>query len=393
MTSDKTVSINGRTYDAITGLPVAAPAHKAPQKKAAPSRAATPKVAASTVTLKKQITPTTKKTATPRISRGTTTSEIVHGSTVQRSQTLRRRATKKPEVKPRVIKARPTPGRHMDIARSTNVSKFAKHPVIEQPVTAKTTSTKEVAVPAAKPVAKPTTKPVAKPAVKPVAKKLARTNTNEKPDRAPTHHPVAARALQRSQKKTPVIAAAPTTKQVKDAAIDRALKTPKVPAQKTRKRTLIKNAVFRRSVIISAIAIVIIALAITIYRVVPSISVSIAAAQAGISASYPEYTPDGYSLSHPVTYSDGEVSLKFASHSNDNYYTITQTRSSWDSSAVLDNIVTPAADANYITTKERGLTIYSYDAHATWVNGGILYQIASKAPLSGDQIRKIATSL
>ena len=120
---------------------------------------------------------------------------------------------------------------------------------------------------------------------------------------------------------------------------------------------------------------------------------SIAAAQAGIEASYPEYTPDGFSLSQPVTYSEGEVDLKFTSNSNDHYYTVSQARSSWDSSAVLDKVITPAAGANYVTTKERGLTIYTYDMSAAWVNGGILYQIDSNAPLSGDQIRRIATSL
>jgi len=55
--------------------------------------------------------------------------------------------------------------------------------------------------------------------------------------------------------------------------------------------------------------------------------------------------------------------------------------------------VTREAGANYVTTKERGLTIYTYDSTAVWVSGGILYRIDSKAPLSGDQIRHIATSL
>ena len=94
-----------------------------------------------------------------------------------------------------------------------------------------------------------------------------------------------------------------------------------------------------------------------------------------------------------MTFSDGQVTLKFASNSNDNYYTVDQVRSSWDSSAVLDNVVTPEAGANYVTTKERGLTIYTFESSAAWVNGGILYQIDSKAPLTGDQIRRIATSL
>ena len=98
-------------------------------------------------------------------------------------------------------------------------------------------------------------------------------------------------------------------------------------------------------------------------------------------------------MSQPVTFSDGEVTLRFTSNSGPGEYTIVQSRSSWDSSAVLDNVVKKSAGDNYVTTQERGLTIYSYENNATWVNGGILYTIESDAPLSGEQIRHIATSL
>jgi hypothetical protein len=131
------------------------------------------------------------------------------------------------------------------------------------------------------------------------------------------------------------------------------------------------------------------------YVNIPSLSVGFASAQAGIKATYPEYRPDGYKLHQPVTYKDGEVTLEFKSTTTDKGYTIVQTRSSWDSSAVLDNVVRKATGDNYITTQERGLTIYSYNesSNAVWVNGGILYTITSTAPLSGEQIRHIATSL
>ncbi|HWT39912.1 MAG TPA: DUF4367 domain-containing protein, partial [Dongiaceae bacterium] len=146
-------------------------------------------------------------------------------------------------------------------------------------------------------------------------------------------------------------------------------------------------------IIIGVIILVIFGALYAIYRLVPSISVGIAASQAGVSATYPEYIPDGFTLSQPVSYSDGQVVLKFTSNSNDTSYTITQTRSSWDSSAIVDNIVQPKVGDNYVTTKERGLTIYSYNNSASWVNGGVLYTIDSSASLSGDQIRHIATSL
>ena len=339
MAQHKTVTVNGRLYDAVTGLPI--------EEVQVTDSAKTP--------IKKPKT-TPKPKAAPRTNRGVTNSEIVH-STAQRSQTLNRRVTKKPEAPNKPIVKRSSPGRHMEFAKSASVSHFARHPETKPEVKA------------------PVTKPAAKP---------------DKPARV---HPVAERAIVRTQKKKVAAAAASkpiTAKEVKDAEISKALAAPTPKAPKKEKRN---TKTLRRVIIICSSVLVILLILLAVWKLVPTISVGVAAAQAGIEATYPEYTPDGYSLSQPVTFSDGQVTLKFASNSNDNYYTIDQVRSSWDSSAVLDNVVTPAAGADYTTTKERGLTIYTYSSHAAWVNGGILYQIDSKAPLSGDQIRKIATSL
>lgn len=344
MAPHKTITINGRIYDAATGLPVNA--------KPVAQAAAKP---ASTPATKPVAKTTTKPTATKPASaaaRAQTAAGTVH-SNVQRSQTLHRRAAKKPAVPNKPVIRRPTTGRQMDIARNTNVAKFAPHPV-------------------AKPV-------------------VAAPKRAETPDRPAQVHPTAARALQKTAAKNAVVVPKrpATSKEVKDAAIERALAMPKAPAVKLPK----KNKWTRRIVLIASIVFALAAVLFAVYKFVPSLSVSIASAQAGIQATYPEYTPDGFSLSQPVTYSDGKVDLKFKSNSNDNYYSIVQTRSSWDSSAVLDNVVEPVAGANYVTTKERGLTIYTYNKSAAWVNGGILYEINSNAPLSGDQIRRIATSL
>lgn len=371
MAPHKTITINGRLYDAVTGLPVEAeksapkaptpaprPAPKpvAPAKPKVPRPAGTPRpdvirTVAPKVVAKPAVKPEPKKAA-PATPRSKTAAEAVH-STVQRSQTLNRRAAKKPAVPNRPITRRKAPGRLMDVAKSSNITRFAAHPV--------------------------TSTPAAKPA------------TPEKPDKPAQMHPVVHRALQRTTAKKPAVSPKPASaKEVKDAAIAKALAAPTkkaTPHKKSNKKHV------RRLVITIASIVVFLAAVLVAYFMLPSISVSIASARAGISASYPEYTPDGYSLSQPVKFEEGQVALKFASNSNDNFYTITQTRSSWDSSAVLDNVVTPTAGADYVTTKERGLTIYSFESAAVWVNGGILYKIDSKAPLSGDQIRKIATSL
>lgn len=313
MQANKTVTINGRTYDAVTGLPVEPP--KRPVQQAPKPVARAPK-------------------RTPQAA------ATVHSST-QRSQTLNRRVVKK-----HTIAKRPQPGTHMDIARNSQITRFAKHP--------ETIPKKEQAT----------------------------------PDRPAKTHPVAKAAHRRIE--THKAAAAPTSKQVKDAAISAALAAP------TKKQKLVKEPRFKwtrkSTIIVSVLAVLMLGATIT-YINIPSISVAFAASQAGIAATYPEYRPDGYSLKQPVTYRDGEVTLTFASNTTNVGYTIVQTRSSWDSSAVLDNVVRKAVGDNYVTTQERGLTIYSYENNAAWVNGGILYTIASTAPLSGEQIRHIATSL
>ncbi len=379
MATQKTITINGRAYDAVTGLPVESSKASVTPSVVVPKRA--PQVAPVTrpavAPVAKVTTPTTVaapkptaktpvkpvKPAAPTVPRGKAVSETVQGN-VQKSKTLMRRAAKKPTAPQKIVR-RTQPGKHMDFARNTNVAKFAPHPVVKEVKTASASPVKAAPVGSAHSAG-----PVDKPA---------------------QPHPSAIRALAKAdaKKQAQVKAARPaTSKEVKDAAIEKALSTPKTKAKKTPKNKWIK-----RGIIIGSCLLLVLVALFAVYKFIPSVSVSIAAAQAGIEARYPDFTPDGYSLNQPVTYADGEVNLTFKSNSNDSTYSINQKRSSWDSSATLDNVVIPEVGQNYATTKERGLTIYTYDKGAAWVNGGILYTISGDAQLSGDQIRRIATSL
>lgn len=311
MSGNKTVRINNRLYDAVTGLPLDDEAVvEAPETK---QHVATPATA-------------------------------VHTST-QRSKTLNRRAIKKPGV----VAKRPQPGKHMDIARSGSIKRFAPHPVTAKPQVAQTI-----------------------------------------PDKPATMHPMTAKV---TATKTKIASHAPaTTKQIKDAAISQALATPKPKKTAKEKKSFSWT---RRKIVVLALLIFLVGAALVTYLNLPNLSVAFASSRAGISASYPQYVPDGYGLKQPVSFKEGEVILTFASRGGAGDYTITQSRSSWDSSAVLENVVRKAAGDNYIINQEGGLTIYTYDSNsgAAWVNAGILYTIASDAPLSTDQMRRIATSL
>ena len=127
------------------------------------------------------------------------------------------------------------------------------------------------------------------------------------------------------------------------------------------------------------------------YLNMPNLSVRVAAAQAGVDASYPGYTPIGFTMDGPVAYQDGEVQLAFRGN-DDKKYQITQRNSSWDSQAVLDNFVSQQSKA-YTTNDTQGLTVYAYGNDAAWVNHGIFYTIQGNAPLDTAQLLKIATSM
>lgn len=310
MDKNKTVLINGRKYDARTGLPV----------------------------------DTRSRGATPT----RTHSSTIHAST-QRTRTLARRVTKKPVANTNAAGKKRQPGQVMDVARSPRISRFHTETITPQPV----------------------------------AKKI------EKPTAPVRPHPV---VMQARAKQAPAISPnvpKKTSAQVKKEAVSAALAKPSAPKELPKKPSKLR----RTLLIVSSALLILIALGVVTYINMPSLSVQVASLQAGVDATYPKYRPDGYRIDGPITYNDGEVIMNFKSNTGDSHYTVTQSKSTWDSSAVLDNIVRPKAGEQYLTSQEKGLTIYTYNGNAAWVNGGVLYVIDGDAPLSNEQLRRIATSL
>jgi hypothetical protein len=124
----------------------------------------------------------------------------------------------------------------------------------------------------------------------------------------------------------------------------------------------------------------------------PKLAIASAGNQAGISASLPGYVPSSYSLATTTT-APGIVTLQFASPNQSEPLTITQHRTAWDSSSLVDNYVSKVA-TDYSSIEGQGLTVYLFDQNnASWVNHGLWYSIAGTARLSRAQILKIAYSL
>jgi flagellar basal body-associated protein FliL len=274
-------------------------------------------------------------------------------SAVQKSKTLYRQTIQRPVNRNATLLRKS--GRNMDIAKSKSIARFSQQPATISPV-------KKAPVPLS------------------IEPKQSR-------------HPLAARVdnLRKAAKTSIQAPVNKTAAMIKKEAITKAFDKIKDNEQKKGITKKLKI----RSTNIFIIAIILIFLSIIgffVYINIPTMSVRVASAQAGIKASFPEYHPDGYSLSGPVSYSDGEVTITFQSNTNSSKYIINQSRSSWDSSAVK-NKVSKDSNGEFVTTTEHGLTIYTYAGNASWVNGGILYTITGDATLSGDQIRRIATSL
>ncbi len=288
--------------------------------------------------------PITKPTAAAAIHR-----------TTQKSKTLVRRAIKKPAKPVTPLLSKPVSKRTMDIARSSKITRFAPAAAATTPnIAPKKVATKDIDIPA-------------------------------------TAHPAVSRALAKTKRPEVAVPAPKAAKEIKDEAIAAAMAKPTI---KNRKTSFSKRHPRFLSITGLCLVIVILAGYIT-YLNMPNLSVAVAASQAGIAAKYPDYRPDGYSVDGPVTFSDsdGSVTINFKANTGDSKFSFKQTRSSWDSSAVLDNIVRKKVGEEYITSQVGGLTIYTFGGDAAWVNGGILYTIDGNAPLSSDQIRRIATSL
>ena len=213
-------------------------------------------------------------------------------------------------------------------------------------------------------------------------------------DIGPVKHPMVAK-IEKSHAQSLQMATKPSleksSKTIKEEAIAEAFSKLDT-AQKEKKVSLAhRSKLVKICCIIFAVLLIV---SFCIYVFLPNISMSIANAGAGINASYPEYHPDGYSVDGALSYRDGEVVINYRSNTGDKKFSIKQSQSSWDSTAVKAQ-VTKDSNSNFDTFQDSGLTIFSYNNNhnATWVNDSILYSITGDAPLSREQIRHIATSL
>lgn len=130
-----------------------------------------------------------------------------------------------------------------------------------------------------------------------------------------------------------------------------------------------------------------------VYLNIPNFALRIAASRAGFEASLPAYKPSGFGLDGPISYSKGQITLRYDTSSDDREFKIVQRQSSWDSLSLQANYVA-LQSTDFLTFNERGLTIYVFNgSNATWVDGGIWYTIEGDSKLDSSQLVRIASSL
>lgn len=133
------------------------------------------------------------------------------------------------------------------------------------------------------------------------------------------------------------------------------------------------------------------------YQNVPNISLYIKSKNAKIAAGMPAYRPSGFSVGQ-IDSSPGQIVINFSSNTSDGRnFQITQRNSDWNSEALLANYVDPNYRGAYQVRQDHGKTIYIYqvaeNSNATWVDGGVWYNIESRANLNHDQLNQMALSL
>lgn len=358
------ITINGRSYDAVTGFPVeheAAPAHHRPTSNTKhhhrpaqqhPAPAHRPYRAFSDIAPR----PIGHRPAMTRVATAAhvpaQAARSVHEQP-QKTKTLYRTALQ-----------RPAPA-------IPNVSNLKNHQKTRSPLITKFA-------------------PQIPTGLQPVAEEVPEVQEQETPT-PPTVHPTVAKALKRHAPAPNTVEKTESPHTLKERLIKQRLAevdTKAAPAKREPRRA---GQPRLATVFTSALALLLLGGYLT-YINLPNLSMRVAATQAGVAAKFPNYQPDGYRFDGPISYAPGEVTINFKSTTNDSRFSIKQKASNWDSQAVLDNYVTKQS-STYLTYQERGLTIYAFNNKAAWVSGGLLYTIEGDASLSSEQVLRMATNI
>ncbi len=358
------IELNGQQYDALTGKPLQG-------KTAAVSKTIPAK--ATTKNQSQHLDGFSRRPSTARTSTATVSNQV-HAKPAK-SQTLMRKVVAKPEpatkISAKVFASQTTtqkqssvpkvpttkPGRIIragHIAQSSTISKFGKTPF--------TINTQEIAV---------------KPAPITVAAKTESKSTHSKSlKKSIPHHQTQA---------DPFKTAIDNATSHEQARIAKTSLTNKIAKKlHVSPRLVTMSGTFMALLIVGSVF---------AYQNMPELAMRVAATRAGLNANLPAYQPAGFALSGPIKYDSGEVTVNYKSSTDERAFDVTQKNSSWNSETLLENYVATTKQP-YQTFQANGRTIYIYEGNkATWVDGGVWFNIDGKTNLNSDQLLRIADSL
>lgn len=171
-------------------------------------------------------------------------------------------------------------------------------------------------------------------------------------------------------------------------------KQPKIPKKKlshrARKRIRASAKITKISAMVASAAIL---GGFFFYQNLPNLSMRVAAARAGVDAKLPGYRPAGFGVSSRITYSPGQISVKYKSNSDERSFELTQKNTDLNDQTFMRQQIA-SSQQPYQTLESSGKTIYIYSgSNATWIDNGTLYQIEGNSSLTSDQLLKLASSL
>lgn len=381
-----TIEINGRTYDALTGKILSSPGQDVVSVK--PSQPTHRKAPAAPLqrgvimdgVARRPVHTTTRQPAQKTI--------VPAAPATQKSQTLHRKAVKKPG------NAKPAPYVH-----STSANMQSR---VEQSATGRGLLLKRVpdvrlsrALTSHKSglVSKFGKANVSKPQLTP------ELTVKSAPAHAEATHktaPVAPPPIQPTQTKhTPTHAS--TKKFVFEDHIKQANSHLLKPVKKEpRRKRILKSLRVSPKVLSAAAAVFAIVLlgGFFAYQNIPAVSMRVAASTAGFEGKLPKSIPAGYSFNGPVQAAPDNISLTYQSNSDARRFIVTQKPTNWSSEGLLTNYLVDS-QFRYQVYKDKGLTVYIYNgSNATWVDKGVWFSVnGEEGSLSSEQLLELAASI
>jgi hypothetical protein len=130
------------------------------------------------------------------------------------------------------------------------------------------------------------------------------------------------------------------------------------------------------------------------YQNIPSVGMRIAAQKAGFNGSLPGSVPAGYAFKSPILAESNNISVTYQNSADNRNFVLVQRPTNWSSESLLTNYLLDS-QFRYQVYRDKGLTVYIYNgSNATWVDKGVWYSVTSEEnSLSSEQLLELASSI